>query len=78
MSHPTQEDPSKEPPTDPEQRPDRKVALAPGAQVPTDVYFPEERSGWHGYVEWEDYPEKRAKAEAILKHYDFPPVSLAI
>ncbi|KAF7982850.1 hypothetical protein HWV62_25822 [Athelia sp. TMB] len=71
--HPAQEDPSKEPPKNPEGRPDRTIALAPGGQVPTDVYFPEERPGWHGYVEWEDYPEKRTQAEAILKNYDFPP-----
>jgi len=34
--------------------------------------FPEERPGWRGYVEWEKYPEKQAKGEAILKQYKFP------
>lgn len=37
--------------------------------------FPDEREGWKGYVEWEDYPEKRKQAEAILEQYDFPDVS---
>lgn len=40
-------------------------------EVPT---FPDERDGWKGYVEWEDYPEKRKQAEAILEKYDFPDV----
>lgn len=37
--------------------------------------FPEERDGWKGYIEWEDYPEKRKQAEEILAQYDFPDVS---
>lgn len=28
--------------------------------------FTEEREGWKGYIEWEDYPEKKAKAHKIL------------
>ena len=34
--------------------------------------FPEERPGWGGYVEWEKYPEKAAKAAEILSQYKFP------
>ncbi|KAF2200303.1 sulfite oxidase mitochondrial precursor [Delitschia confertaspora ATCC 74209] len=34
--------------------------------------FPEERPGWGGYIEWEEYPEKKKKAAEILKQYDFP------
>lgn len=30
-------------------------------------YFPEEEAGWHGYVEWEKYPERKQKAHEILK-----------
>lgn len=37
--------------------------------------FPDERDGWKGYIEWEDYDEKREKAEALLNEYDFPDVS---
>lgn len=54
-------------------------------QVPVEIpvtrvepYFAEERKGWHGYVEWEDYPEKRAEAARILATHDFAHVSLLI
>lgn len=40
----------------------------------TPPSFPDERDGWKGYVEWEDYVEKREKAEALLREYDFPDV----
>ncbi|SLM33845.1 oxidoreductase molybdopterin binding domain-containing protein [Lasallia pustulata] len=35
------------------------------------AYFPEEEKGWHGYIEWEKYPEKQAKAAEILAQYSF-------
>lgn len=73
--YPTQEDSENAPPTETTQKPDRSLTLAPGGDVPKNVYFAEEHPGWHGYVEWEDYPEKRAEASEILKNYDFPPVS---
>lgn len=38
-----------------------------------DVTFAEERPGWGGYIEWENYPEKKAKAAAILARHSFPP-----
>jgi hypothetical protein len=38
-------------------------------------FFAEERKGWKGYVEWEDYPEKKEEAAKILAKYDFPVVS---
>jgi len=31
--------------------------------------------GWHGYVEWEKYPERKAAVKAFLKEFDFPGVS---
>lgn len=37
-------------------------------------YFPEEREGWHGYIEWEKYPEKRAEAARILAKHKFASV----
>lgn len=39
-----------------------------------DPFFPEEREGWKGYIEWEKYPEKKKKAEEILAQYKFPEV----
>lgn len=33
----------------------------------------EERDGWKGYVEWEDYPEKKARAHRRFLRYKFPP-----
>ncbi|KAJ5231637.1 Eukaryotic molybdopterin oxidoreductase [Penicillium citrinum] len=34
--------------------------------------FKRERPGWKGYVEWEDYPEKKAKARKLLTSQRFP------
>lgn len=33
--------------------------------------FSEELKGWHGYTEWEKYPDKKSKAAEILDHYKF-------
>ncbi|KAH7324560.1 Oxidoreductase, molybdopterin-binding domain-containing protein [Stachybotrys elegans] len=33
----------------------------------------DERPGWKGYVEWEDYPVKKAKAHQRFTRYKFPP-----
>jgi len=37
--------------------------------------FPEEKKGWNGYIEWEQYPDKKAAAHAILitKKFSLPP-----
>jgi hypothetical protein len=40
-----------------------------------EPHFPEELDGWKGYIEWEEYPDKKKEAEAILAQYDFPDVS---
>lgn len=53
-------------PAEPYTKPFRQIGDVPE--------FPEEIEGWKGYIEWEKYPEKRAKAEAIMKQYDFPEV----
>lgn len=42
------------------------------------AYFPEEEKGWHGYIEWENYPEKQAQAEKILAQHSFPGVRYTI
>jgi len=35
--------------------------------------FTRERDGWKGYIEWENYPEKKAKAHKILTSQTFNP-----
>ena len=42
---------------------------------PRGAYFAEEKEGWHGYIEWEKYPEKQKKAAEILSKYKFAGVS---
>lgn len=37
-----------------------------------EIEFADELEGWGGYVEWEDYPEKKAKAKAIMARCAFP------
>ena len=39
------------------------------------VYFAEEQKGWHGYVEWEKYPDKAKRAAEILSEHKFAGVS---
>ncbi|KAF5313227.1 hypothetical protein D9619_003582 [Psilocybe cf. subviscida] len=36
------------------------------------VLFADEKLGWDGYIEWEQYPEKKAIANAILIRKNFP------
>lgn len=38
---------------------------------PDHVYFAEEQKGWHGYVEWEKYPDKAKRAAEILSEHEF-------
>ena len=39
-----------------------------------NVLFAEEYPGkWRGYIEWQNCPEKRAKAAEILARHKFPP-----
>ena len=42
---------------------------------PDNVLFPEEQVGWHGYVEWEKYPDKAKRAAEILANHQFASVS---
>lgn len=41
--------------------------------VNSNTEFAEEYAGWRGYIEWEDYPDKKTKAAAILARHKFPP-----
>lgn len=36
--------------------------------------FAEERSGWKGFINWEDCPEKKDKAARVLAQYMFDKV----
>ncbi|KAJ2975957.1 hypothetical protein NUW58_g8211 [Xylaria curta] len=38
-----------------------------------DELAKDELPGWSGYVEWEDYPEKKQKAYEIMISQEFPP-----
>jgi sulfite oxidase len=51
-----------------------KAELLPDApDDDPDFVLQEERKGWKGYVEWENYPEKKAKAHRRFRRYRFPP-----
>lgn len=53
---------------------ERDLKLRPGAEEDDPTFVvKEERPGWHGYVEWEEYPEKKAKAHKRFLRYKFPP-----
>ena len=39
-----------------------------------EAIFQEEEEGWHGYIEWEKYPDKKARAAKILSAFDFDQV----
>jgi len=41
--------------------------------IDNEEAFKEEREGWRGYVEWEDYPEKKKLAARIMRSHKFPP-----
>ncbi|KAL8829865.1 MAG: hypothetical protein Q9170_005988 [Blastenia crenularia] len=58
---------------DPPSGPQCSAKLAIPLREPNhpEAYFEEEAEGWHGYVEWEKYPEKKAQAAAILSQYAF-------
>lgn len=49
------------------------VELREDALADTCFEVKEERAGWKGYVEWEDYPEKKEEARKRLARYSFPP-----
>ncbi|GME33781.1 Sulfite oxidase [Neofusicoccum parvum] len=51
----------------------QKAKALPSEQSGKDApFFAEEREGWKGYIEWEDYPEKKKQAAEILARHKFP------
>ncbi|KAL3443402.1 Oxidoreductase, molybdopterin-binding domain-containing protein [Aspergillus insuetus] len=57
----------------PRQEPRVKDEEAIAAVGNRDELFQREREGWKGYVEWENYPEKKAQAHKILTSQTFDP-----
>jgi len=45
------------------------LLFLPKGEIP---HFAEERDGWRGYIEWEQYPEKKKQVRELMKQYDFP------
>lgn len=45
---------------------------------PEALGLQEEFPGWHGYVEWEKYPERKKEVKEYMKKFDFPGVSLVL
>jgi len=43
---------------------------------PEKLGLEEELPGWHGYVEWEKYPERKRKVKEFMEKFEFPSVSL--
>lgn len=41
---------------------------------PEALSLREELPGWHGYVEWEKYPERKKEVKEYMKKFDFPGV----
>ena len=41
---------------------------------PESLLLEEEVPGWHGYVEWEKYPERKRVVKEYMKKFDFPGV----
>jgi hypothetical protein len=56
--------------------PSLKVKEKEETPDPDMLGLEEELPGWHGYVEWEKYPEKKKKIKEFMKKFEFPPVSL--
>lgn len=52
---------------------DSEVLAGPDIPDDPDLDVQDERPGWTGYVEWEDYPEKKAKAHQRFSRFTFPP-----
>ncbi|KAG7406197.1 Peroxisomal catalase [Fusarium oxysporum f. sp. rapae] len=52
---------------------DQEELKGPDIPEDPDLDVQDERPGWKGYVEWEDYPEKKAKAHQRFSRFTFPP-----
>lgn len=41
---------------------------------PESLGLQEELPGWHGYLEWEKYPERKKLVQEYMKQFEFPGV----
>ncbi|KAF4307339.1 hypothetical protein GTA08_BOTSDO05378 [Botryosphaeria dothidea] len=53
-------------------QPNGGLPLRHWSKNPDAPFFAEEREGWKGYIEWENYPEKKQKAAEIMAKNKFP------
>jgi len=58
--------------------PDLVIRSKDEIPAPESLGLEEELPGWHGYVEWEQYPERKRKVKEFMKKFDFPGVSLLL
>lgn len=56
-------------------QPNGGLPLRHWSKNPDAPFFAEEREGWKGYIEWENYPEKKQKAAEIMAKNKFPDVN---
>lgn len=54
--------------------PDLQIRSKNELPDPHELDLEEELDGWHGYIEWEKYPERKQKAKEFMKKFKFPPV----
>ncbi|KAA8574029.1 hypothetical protein EYC84_005564 [Monilinia fructicola] len=52
--------------------PDLQIRSKDELPDPHELGLEEELDGWHGYIEWEKYPERKQKAKEFLKKFKFP------
>jgi uncharacterized protein YfaQ (DUF2300 family) len=69
---------SKSPNSKPILHPDLVIRSKDEIPAPESLALEEELPGWHGYVEWEQYPERKQKVKEFMKKFDFPGVSLLL
>jgi sulfite oxidase len=51
--------------------PDLVIRSKDEIPAPESLGLEEELPGWHGYVEWEQYPERKRKVKEFMKKFAF-------
>lgn len=54
--------------------PDLEIRSSDELPDPNELELEEELDGWHGYIEWEKYPERKQKVKEFMKKFKFPSV----
>ncbi|KAM0131298.1 hypothetical protein ACHAP3_006950 [Botrytis cinerea] len=52
--------------------PDLEIRSSDELPDPNELELEEELDGWHGYIEWEKYPERKQKVKEFMKKFKFP------